>query len=198
MHHHSSSNRIHTLFHGSWSRANLSIDLAEGTFLVVLSDQETFSTMDLETWQAHQLQKCQQDLNNIKEKVLKVRYQSIRNFEQHYCHSIVDYDFKPSTYVLVCNSKVEYELSCKTKPCYLGPMIVVRRTKGGAYILAELDGAVSKLHYAAFHLLPYLLRNETKISVTSIMGLDEEALNSLASKNVEEPNDEALNFDLNV
>jgi hypothetical protein len=124
-----------------------------------------------------------------------VRYQSIRNFEQHYRCSIVDYNFKPGAYILVRNSKVEYELSGKTKPCYLGPMIVVHCTKGGAYILAELDGVVSKLCYAAFCLLPYLPHNKTKISVTSITGLDEEVLHSLASKNVEEPNDEALNVD---
>jgi hypothetical protein len=90
-----------------------------------------------------------------------VHYQSIRNFEQCYCRSIVDYDFKPGAYILVCNSKV-------------------------------------KLHYAAFRLLPYLPRNEAKISVTSITGLDEEALNSLASENIEEPDNEALDFDLIV
>jgi hypothetical protein len=77
-------------------------------------------------------------------------------------------------------------------------MIVIRCTKGGAYILAELDGSVSKLCYAAFCLFPYLPRNETKISVTSITGLDEEALNSLARENVEEPDDEALDFDFNI
>jgi hypothetical protein len=147
-------------------------DLTEGTFLVALPDQETFSTMDLVTWRVRQLQKHQQDLNDIKEKVLKAHYQSIHNFKQCYCHSIVNYDFKPGAYVLVHNSKVEYELSRKTKPCYLGPMIVVHCTKGGAYILAELDGALSKLCYAAFHLLPYLPCNEAKISVTSITGLD--------------------------
>jgi hypothetical protein len=98
----------------------------------------------------------------------------------------------------VHNSKVEYELSHKTKPRYLGPMIVVHGTKGSAYILAELDGVVSKLCYAAFCLLPYLPCNEAKISVTSITGLDEEALNSLASENIEEPDDEALGFDLIV
>jgi hypothetical protein len=77
-------------------------------------------------------------------------------------------------------------------------MIVVRHTKGGTYILAELDGAVSKLRYVAFRLLPYLPCNKAKISVTSITGLDEEALNSLASENVEEPDDEVLDFDLIV
>jgi hypothetical protein len=173
-------------------------DLTEGTFLVALPDQETFSTMDLVAWWAHQLQKRQQDLNDIKEKVLKACYQSIHNFEQCYHRLIVDYNFKPGAYVLVRNSKVEYELSHKTKPHYLGPMIVVCHTKGGAYILAELDGVVSKLCYVVFCLLPYLPRNKNKISVTSIMGLDEEALNSLASENVEEPDNEVLNFDLIV
>jgi hypothetical protein len=173
-------------------------DLTEGTFLVVLPDQETFSTTDLVAWWARQLQKHQQDLNNIKEKVLKAHYQSICNFEQCYHRSIVDYNFKPGAYILVRNSKVEYELSHKTKPCYLGPMIVVHCTKGGTYILVELDGAVSKLRYVAFRLLPYLPHNEAKISVTSITGLDEEALKSLASENVEESDDEALNFDLIV
>jgi hypothetical protein len=143
-------------------------NLTEGTFLVALPDQETFSTMDLVAWRVCQLQKHQQDLNNIKEKVLKAHYQSICNFEQCYCCSIVDYDFKPGAYILVRNS------------------------------MAELDGAVSKLHYAAFRLLPYLPCNKTKISVISITGLDEEVLNSLASENVEKPDDEAFNFDFNV
>ncbi|KAG2030392.1 hypothetical protein BDR03DRAFT_846834, partial [Suillus americanus] len=132
-------------------------DLAEGTFLVALPDQDSFSTTNLVAWRAScQLQKCQEDLNNIKEKVLKARYQSIRNFEKHHRRSIVDFNFAPGTYVLVRNSKVEYELSRKTKPCYLGPMIVVHRTKGRSYILSEIDGSVSKLHYVAFCLLPYL------------------------------------------
>ena len=41
-------------------------------------------------------------------------------------------------------------------------MVVVRRTKGGSYVLAELTGAVSSLRYAAFRLYPYHAR--TKIS----------------------------------
>jgi len=56
-------------------------------------------------------------------------------------------------------------------------MIVARRTRNGAYRLAELDGAVSKLRYAAFRLVPYLARSRTSIPVTRI--LDREDLTGI-------------------
>ena len=45
-------------------------------------------------------------------------------------------------------------------------MVVVRRTKGGAYILAELDGTVSATKYAAFRVIPYFPR--TNISIPEV------------------------------
>lgn len=41
---------------------------------------------------------------------------------------------------------------------YLGPLIVIARNKGGAYILCELDGSVLDRPCAAFRLVPYLAR----------------------------------------
>ncbi|KAG1856562.1 hypothetical protein C8R48DRAFT_538789, partial [Suillus tomentosus] len=143
-------------------------DLVEGTFLVALPGQSEFTTTDLIAWRAHQLQKRQEDLNDIKKKVLKARYKSIRNFEEYFHDSIKDYDFDPGALVLVCNSRIEYELNQKTKLRYLGPMVVLHCTKGGSYVLVEVNGSVSKLHYAAFHLIPYFLRSETKLSVPQI------------------------------
>lgn len=49
-------------------------------------------------------------------------------------------------------------------------MIVIRRAKGGSYRLAELDGSVSKLVFAAFCLLPYRLRDLSKVPVTLLEG----------------------------
>jgi hypothetical protein len=34
-------------------------------------------------------------------------------------------------------------------------MVIVRQTSHRAYILAEMDGAISKLCFAAFHVIPY-------------------------------------------
>jgi len=62
------------------------------------------------------------------------------------------------------------------KPRYLGPMVVLRRTTGGSYLLAELDRSISRLRYAAFRLLPYFPRNEVTIPVTELTGLDNQEL----------------------
>jgi transposase InsO family protein len=165
-------------------------DLAEATFLAPLPERGAFNTTDLVAWRARQLQKRLEDLNAIKDKVVRARYKSIRDFEQRFRMTIKNYDFAPGALVLVRNSRVEYELSKKTKPRYLGPMIVVRRTKGGSYLLAELDGAVSKLRYAAFRIIPYYPRSEERVTVTSITGLNEESLDRLAEENIPEPDDE--------
>jgi hypothetical protein len=52
-------------------------------------------------------------------------------------------------------------------------MVVMRRTPNGTYRLAELDGAVSKLRYAAFHLVPYHAYSRTLIPVTHIIERNE-------------------------
>ena len=71
--------------------------------------------------------------------------------------------------MLVCNSNIESDLGHKTKPQYLGPMVIVRRTRNGAYCLAELDGALSKLRYAAFRLVPYHACSHASIPVTRVL-----------------------------
>ena len=53
------------------------------------------------------------------------------------------------------NTAIEKSLNRKMRPRYLGPLIVVSRNKGGAYIICELDGTVFDCPIAAFRIIPY-------------------------------------------
>src|SRR5882724_4744345 len=128
--------------------AVLPLDIAEATCLLPPLNVPA-STEDLIAHHAQQLQKRPEDLREMSARVLKARKQSAAQFVKHFSSTIQDFNFEVGLLVLVPNSHVEKELNCKTKPRFLGPMVVVHRTQGGAYILAELNGTVSRLRYAA-------------------------------------------------
>ena len=164
----------------------LPFDITLATFLVPELCQP-LSTADLLAARARQLQKRQDDLDNIHDRILESRFTSVRQFEKQYQNSIKDHNFGPGSLVLVRNAGADAELASKTKPRYCGPMVVVRRTRNGAYRLAELDGAVSKLRYAAFRLVPYFTRSRTSIPVTRL--LDREDLAAVVQEEASPSND---------
>lgn len=150
----------------------LPFDLTLTTFLVPDLNQP-LSTSDLLTTRACQLQKRQHNLDNIHNHILKSRYASVQQFERQF-HKAINFchkssNFGPSSLILVCNTGADTPLTNKTKPRYFGPMVVVRRTRNGAYCLAKLDGAVSHLCYASFRLVPYFSRSQTSIPVTRLL-----------------------------
>ena len=146
----------------------LPFDITLATFLVP-NLTKPLDTADLIATRARQLEMRDEDLDTIHDNVLKSCLASVCQFEKQYQNTILAYDFKPSDLVLVRNSGSDSHLGRKTKPCYVGPMVVIRRTPNGAYRLAELDGAVSKLRYATFRIVPYFLRSRTSIPVTRVL-----------------------------
>jgi hypothetical protein len=50
---------------------------------------------------------------------------------------------------------MESDLECKVKPCYMGLMVILCCMQNSSYCLTELDGIVSNLCFAAFHLVLY-------------------------------------------
>ena len=46
---------------------------------------------------------------------------------------------------------------------YFGPLIIISRNKGGAYIVSELDGSVLDRPIAAFRVIPYFARSALEI-----------------------------------
>ena len=77
---------------------------------------------------------------------------------------------------------MEKELDHKSKPCYLGPFEVVRRTQGGSYVLKEMDGTVSARGIAAFRLIPYYSRH-TPLPASILPDDDESDVNNNENDN---------------
>lgn len=147
----------------------LPFDLAEATYLVPIEGQ-VLSTAELLAIRARQLMKREDDLVQIRERILVARNQSRRQFEDQFRNTIVDFNFSPGDLVLVRNTRIEMEANRKAKPQYLGPLAVVRRTTGGSYKLTELDGAISSHRYRAFRLVPYFPRSRLSVPVTRVVG----------------------------
>ena len=157
----------------------LPFDITHATFLLpTISGKMTDA--ELLAIRSRQLERRDEDIAEIQKRVLKARFGSIADFEKKHKHTIIDYDFAPGELVLVLNKKIEPDLGRKGKARYFGPLMVVKRLLNGNYRLSELTGAISKLKYAAFRLVPYYPRCRKTFKVTNIVeekefvGMDED------------------------
>ena len=139
----------------------LPFDVTEATYLSPPQDLG-ISTEELVAIRAKQLAKRPEDLADMQDKVTKFRQANIERFEATHRSRITDFDFQSGALVLVRNSRIEDTLSRKAKPRYSGPFVVIKKTRGMSYVVAELDGSISKLRVAGFRLIPYLARTKTE------------------------------------
>jgi hypothetical protein len=138
----------------------LPFDLTEATFMVD-GFHSGMSTSDLLSLRIRQLQKRDDDLARAAETVKKTRLRSKQQFHKRYVRRLQKDTYDQGELVLVRNTRLEMTVTkFKTEPRYLGPYEVVRKTKGGSYILKELDGAIHAQNYAAHRLIPYIQRDD--------------------------------------
>ena len=145
----------------------LPLDLTEANLLVD-GFQRDMTTTELLALCIRQLEKCPGDIARAAETLKQTRLRSKEQFESRYANRIMTEPFAPGTLVLKRNTRVEKELNRKTKPRYLGPFEVVRRTPSGSYILKELNGSVIRESVAAFRVIRYYPRNEVEKIIPTI------------------------------
>ena len=131
---------------------------------------------DLIAYHATQLQKPPDDLAEAKRCLLKVRWEFVHHFEEEHKNLIKDLNFGNGKLVLVRDSQCDGDIGSKTKPRYFRPMVVVQQLKGGFYVLAEMDGSLSKLRFVAFQLVPYHAHDRQSIPLTRLINRNIEEL----------------------
>jgi hypothetical protein len=175
----------------------LPLDIEEATWLVELPDR-VLTTEELIGFRAQALAKHRTHVERMRERVTAEKRAAVRRYEKVNEHTIRDFSFLPGDLVLIRNTTVEKSLNTKMEPRYLGPMIVIRRTLGGSYVIAELDGSVFQSKIAQFRVVPYEARKSVPLppNIHDLIDLSKETLDLLvADGEVDEYKGKDLQFD---
>jgi transposase InsO family protein len=139
----------------------LPFDLTEASFMVH-GFTSGMSSSDLLALRIRQLERHPEDILQAAQTLKQARYRSKAQFEKRFHRKLRRSLYQSGDLVLLRNTAVEMELNRKTKPRYLGPYEVDRRTRGGSYVLKELDGTILRQGAAAFRLYPYISRDSSE------------------------------------
>ena len=168
----------------------LPFDIAEANYLLP-PPESVLSTTDLIVRRAISLQKRRPQLAELHNKVHDARRKAAVIFEREHAHTIRDYDFKLGDLVLIRNTAIEKALNRKMRARYLGPCIVISRNKGGAYIIAELDGSVFDRPIAAFRVIPYFARTSITLpALDDLIDISNAQLEQMEDSLLADPEDD--------
>ena len=170
----------------------LPFDIAEANYLLP-PPESVLSTTELIARRAIALQKRRPQLGELHDRVYDARRKAAFIFEKEHAHTIREYNFKLGDLVLVRNTAIEKALNRKMRARYLGPCIVVSKSKGGAYIIAEMDGSVFDRPVAAFRVLPYFARTSITLPpLNSLLDVSDTRLKELEASALTDPEDEEV------
>jgi hypothetical protein len=161
----------------------LPFDLTEATFMVE-GFHANMDAAEFLSLRIRQIERRQEDLDRAAKTLRKARFKSKAQFEHKFRLRMHHGTFRKGDLVLVRNTRIEKELNRKTKPRYLGPFVVERQTKGGSYVLREMNGVLSKRGVAAFRLVPYISRDSSILPSLADPLEDDEELLSPPSANI--------------
>jgi hypothetical protein len=158
------------------------LDVTEATWLVELPDR-VLTDDELIGYRARALAKHKTHIDEMRARVSEVKIKRLLKYEKDHKAVIKDYKFKLGDLILVRNTAIEKSLDKKMKARYLGPMVVIRRTKGGSYVVAELNGALWQQKVGVFRCVPYFARKSIELpdNVLEWLEISEEGLQKILS-----------------
>jgi hypothetical protein len=100
---------------------------------------------------ARQLLRLPEDVAKARQILQKSRFKSKEAYEKKFARRLRKESFKPGDLVLVRNNRIENSVSIERKTAnrYMGPYRIVKQTKGGSYVLEEMDGSESGRTYSS-------------------------------------------------
>ena len=172
------------------------LDIAESTYLLP-PPTTVLSTTDLIASHVVALQKRHSHLSVLHSRVMAARVQAAVRFERDNISTIRDFDFQRGDLVLVRNTAIEKALNRKMRPRYVGPLIVISRNRGGAYIVCELNGSVFDRPIAAFRVVPYLARKSIPLpNLDDFLDVSRARLAEMEASSVADPEEDEADIEI--